>query len=190
MKNPVNCPKCLLRKDCCICPNIPHVSTFFDLTILIHPREFERKTNTGKLIPWVMDATMVQWERTTDYSAFQQHQAALLFPDTDTCNAENIQPDRLPRHLVLLDGTWQEAKKMLNRSQNLNRLRRLSLPSNAPSTFCLRRNQQALCSFETFIKLVELSGDTDTAATLSQFFARYQAHYKASESGHAVNYPG
>ena len=78
----------------------------------------------------------------------------------------------LPTHIVILDATWQEARKMLRQSLYLRSAKRISLPDVGASQFALRRNQidGGLCTIECIIALCQIAGKTEEANTLA---ARY-----------------
>ncbi|MCS6230086.1 DTW domain-containing protein [Shewanella baltica] len=84
-----------------------------------------------------------------------------------------IAAQRMPNQLVILDATWQEARKMLRQSPYLKTAARVSLPPLMPeSAFILRRNQQegGLCTAECIIALWRQCGRAEQAALLASLF--------------------
>ena len=75
-------------------------------------------------------------------------------------------------YLVILDATWQEARKMFNRSSYLNQAERVSLDISKPSEFKLRRNQieGGLSTVECVIELLRLDNNIQTAILLEDAF--------------------
>ncbi|MCB2384137.1 DTW domain-containing protein [Shewanella sp. SR1] len=93
----------------------------------------------------------------------------LLAPAQSTLIAEQ----RMPSQVVILDATWQEARKMLRQSAYLKMAARVSLPPLMPeSAFILRRNQQegGLCTAECIIALWRQCGRAEQATLLASLF--------------------
>ncbi|WP_263223007.1 tRNA-uridine aminocarboxypropyltransferase [Shewanella sp. SM29] len=94
---------------------------------------------------------------------------ALLVPAQSTV----IAAQRMPSQVVILDATWQEARKMLRQSPYLKTAERVSLPPLMPeSAFILRRNQQegGLCTAECIIALWRQCGRAEQATVLASLF--------------------
>ncbi|WP_415774897.1 tRNA-uridine aminocarboxypropyltransferase [Shewanella oncorhynchi] len=94
---------------------------------------------------------------------------ALLVPAQSTV----IAAQRMPSQVVILDATWQEARKMLRQSPYLKTAARVSLPPLMPeSAFILRRNQQegGLCTAECIIALWRQCGRAEQATLLASLF--------------------
>ncbi|MCU7975604.1 DTW domain-containing protein [Shewanella sp. SW36] len=94
---------------------------------------------------------------------------ALLVPAQSTV----IAAQRMPSQVVILDATWQEARKMLRQSPYLKTAARVSLPPLMPeSAFILRRNQQegGLCTAECIIALWRQCGREEQATLLASLF--------------------
>ncbi|MGI2100639.1 tRNA-uridine aminocarboxypropyltransferase [Shewanella oncorhynchi] len=94
---------------------------------------------------------------------------ALLVPAQSTL----IAAQRMPSQVVILDATWQEARKMLRQSPYLKTAARVSLPPLMPeSAFILRRNQQegGLCTAECIIALWRQCGREEQATLLASLF--------------------
>lgn len=147
---------------------------------------------------------IVWWRTTPDkelVAMLASKQATLLFPASDIEPAEHnaldtdlaepvlsmaqgilapVQsttlPERqAPNQVVILDATWQEARKMLRQSPYLKTAARVSLPPLMPeSAFILRRNQQegGLCTAECIIALWRQSGRLAQATVLASLFAQ------------------
>ncbi|MGS0681942.1 DTW domain-containing protein [Shewanella sp. 125m-7] len=74
----------------------------------------------------------------------------------------------LPKTLVILDATWQEARKMLRQSPYLKAANTYSLTNTPESQFTLRRNQVegGLCTLECIIELFKQADMHDEAQVL------------------------
>ena len=79
-------------------------------------------------------------------------------------------------HLIILDGTWSCARKMLRLSKNLQKLRRVSFDNKIKSKFIIKQQPDSLClstieSIYTVLNLLKESGleDADTKDFLIPF---------------------
>jgi len=136
---------------------------------LTHERELTKKTNTGQLLlqlpVWV--SRRVIWKRTLPdpwlLKLIENQRVAILYPDlpnvADQLTSERVDNDQEIQsfdHFIVIDSTWQEARKIMNRSAYLQKLPRVALPESEPSKFHLRRNQVegGLCTVEAAISLM------------------------------------
>ncbi|WP_394133210.1 tRNA-uridine aminocarboxypropyltransferase [Shewanella maritima] len=71
-------------------------------------------------------------------------------------------------HFVIIDATWQEARKVYNKSPYLHALPRVNLTPNSASIYQLRRNQRegGLCTAECAAQLLEQNGQVQAAAKI------------------------
>lgn len=74
------------------------------------------------------------------------------------------------KHLLLLDATWQLARKMYKQSPYLQTLPKVQLAGAAPSTYSLRRNQLQIgwCTAEVAIMLLKLIKNPAAARLLQE----------------------
>ncbi|GIU06398.1 tRNA-uridine aminocarboxypropyltransferase [Shewanella morhuae] len=174
------------------------------IILLTHERELTRKTNTGRLALDAFPAKVMSivWSRVAaDKNLIEilaSQQAKLLFPAEDAELANDriemglsehglqlMQTDPLsqpamPEQVVILDATWQEARKMLRQSPYLKAAARISLPPQTQqSTFILRRNQQegGLCTAECIIALWHQYGCHEQATVLASLFAQLNTRH-------------
>ncbi|ABV36617.1 DTW domain containing protein [Shewanella sediminis HAW-EB3] len=164
-----------------------------NVILLTHEREVERLTNTGALAlrAYPQWCRRIIWSRVRTDKALLQilHQpgAAVLYPavtieapvDGKSGDTQSIEPQlsasyltELPETLVIIDATWQEARKMLRQSPYLQQANKFALPEVNTSQFKLRRNQVdgGLCTLECIIRLCSLKGLCAEAEYLEQAF--------------------
>ncbi|MCL1060405.1 DTW domain-containing protein [Shewanella gelidimarina] len=173
------------------------------IILLTHEREVTRPSNTGQLalecFPDI--CTRIIWARTSPDAALvkqlQTADCALLFPEEVESPSElaalvsssekrrqpaSVEHDEqksepaMPSTLVILDATWQEARKMLRRSDYLKNAQKYSISSKHDSQFTLRRNQVdgGLCTAECIIELFKEANMPTQAAQLAEKFALMQ----------------
>ncbi len=173
-----------------------------ELVLLTHATEFDRPTNTGRLVletatsrtddsmQWQVRAPL--WQRkspdtallaslkTATDNAAQPY--VLLFPapdafpiDVDVPYSPSPDIPCFPAGFILLDATWQQAQKMYNQSPYLQALPKWQLQSAQPSAYVLRRNQklQGWCTAELVQLLWQYSGAGHAALALAQRFSDF-----------------
>jgi len=150
--------------------------------LLTHPREIPKKTNTGRLAIDTYPALCerVVWERVNPDPRLQQlasdPASALLYPATEFPEdyADPVGVDAIET-FVLLDATWQQARKMYNQSPYLQAMTKVSLDNVSDSQFTLRRNQRqgGLCTVECVIEVLQRKECSDQAQRLQQSFSEF-----------------
>jgi DTW domain-containing protein YfiP len=146
--------------------------------LLTHERELKKGSNTGRIVKECLGETVeiVVWKRTEPskeiVELIDRDQIALLYPDPDDIPARSCQDFE---NFLILDATWQEARKMYNRSPYLQKASRISLNTNEPSRYKLRRNQIAdgLSTAECAIELLFLKDQERLAEKVKTEFDRF-----------------
>ncbi|EKM26495.1 tRNA-uridine aminocarboxypropyltransferase [Vibrio sp. HENC-03] len=181
----------------CICSLLPKLSSEQSLMLLMHPNELTRDTNTGKLLAQCqLNVTQVVWDRKTPPAELLETLAnpsllpVLLFPSEESLTLEQVQQqsteqDRQPLYIIL-DATWQEARKMINKSRWLEGIAMMGLTTQVDSQYQLRRNQQEgnLCTFEVAAQLLGQLGEEQNQQQMLDFFEQYLPRFQAEKSGH------
>lgn len=147
-------------------------------TLLTHYKELEKRSNTGRLVLDVLGsaAEQVRWDRIEPpaeiVSGFEAGSAVLIYPgapeetDADFTGVSQC---------VLIDGTWQQARKIFQRSPYLRNVRRICLTPEGESRYNLRKNQKksCLCTVECVIQILQLTGQTAEAERLEELFLSF-----------------
>jgi len=190
----MSCPRCGFRHNC-ICDAEPQLSCDARFILLTHPNELNKDTNTGELMLRTLpDCQRYTWDRVNPPTELlaqlvnANYQPWLLFPSDEQHPPAPYQPEDNRQPLfILIDATWQEAKKMVRKSSWLASLPRLGLSPSSMSAYQLRRNQQAgnLCTCETGIALLQLLGEARQAEQLQDYFQCFIDTFHADKSGHA-----
>ena len=130
-----HCLRCYQRREICICPILPTVTTRTEILILRHIYEAERPSNTGRLVALAMpNSRIIPCGGGTriglspiDDEFLRAPGTWLLWPD-----GTGTQPDMSglasPNRVVVLDATWQQARRLYSSMPVLQALPRLSLP--------------------------------------------------------------
>ncbi len=154
----VICHRCFWPQALCWCGSIQSMDTRTRFVFLMHPKEFKReKAGTGRLAHLCLTRSEIHMGASFEdhpgvraLIADPQYHPVLLYPGAEAMNLTSGGPaPRLPdgrRLLVLiLDGTWSGARKMLRLSPSLQRLPRIMFTPSAPSRFVIKQQPQAGC---------------------------------------------
>ncbi len=184
------CPQCGLRYQC-ICHQQPQLSSHIQIALLTHPNELKRATNTGKLLTQTLVHCQQHiWHRTeppqTLLTQIAQQPCYLLFPSVDAQQMSQIVHTSTQQSplFIILDGTWQEAKKILNKSPWLQALPKLTLSTDSQSNYSLRRNQASgnLCTCEVGINLLQHWQPEVDVQPLQDYFNYFLQVYQADRN--------
>jgi len=192
------CPHCDFQFNC-ICSLLPKLSSEHSLMLLMHPNELARDTNTGKLLTQCqLNVTQVVWDRKAPPAELLETLAnpsllpVLLFPSEESLTLEQVQQQsneqsRRPLYIIV-DATWQEARKMINKSRWLEGIAMMGLATQADSQYQLRRNQQEgnLCTLEVAAQLLGQLGEEQNQQQMLAFFEQYLPRFQAEKSGHEL----
>lgn len=138
--------------------------------LLTHEREISKKSGTGKLVKKVLgdDCKILQWSRVEPDNYLENDidvsKSALLYPNK--CNNEiNIEDIE---NFILLDGTWQEARKIYNKTPYLKKFSKININETKQSIYNKRRNQVegGLCTAESVISILNSIGEQHLAKQL------------------------
>lgn len=149
-----------------------------NITLLTHSKEFSKRSNTGRLVVDVLgnQAEQICWDRMNPPAELLREIAtggvALVYPGA-TVEADG---DLTGIHrVILIDGTWHEARKIHQRSPYLQNIRRISLNLAEKSRYNLRKNQKesGLCTAECAIEILRRSGNTVDAERLLEGFIAF-----------------
>lgn len=147
--------------------------------LLTHERELHRPTNTGSIAIHAAGALVrrVLWQRRHPDPEIVGHieagDAALVYPVTEA--SRSLEGIPAFENFIVLDATWQEARKMYNQSPYLKSAHKVVLAPERPSDYGLRRNQRpgGLCTAECVVELLQEKGLKAAAEHLRDEFRRF-----------------
>lgn len=201
------CRICRLRKLACFCDSWPNLNSNLVLNIVEHGEELKKDSNTALLL-WkaLPDSLMQIWQRKEAIfdddvcSERDSESLPVLLMPARMANAYRGEEGRshpmlheselLGRAFVLLDGSWQQARKMYRQSLELQCLPCYELTPDEKfplKDFKLRRNQQTegFCSAQAIALLLWRMGDETGARALLAAYEQFSQHVMASRSNHA-----
>lgn len=139
----LQCPRCLRPATHCLCALIPSLDSRTRVLLLQHPSEVNHALNTARLAALGLNnAQLVVGEVFEDLPTLLNlpgYQARLLFPADDAQPLQAYAPSDQPLLLVVPDGTWRKARKLLHLNPLLAALPRVALAEGAVSRYRLRK---------------------------------------------------
>lgn len=177
----IQCARCLRPETHCLCALIPQLDSRTRVLILQHPSEVNHALNTARLaVLGLNNAELVVGEVFDDLPALLNrpgYRARLLFPADDAQPLAAYQSDggegeSRPLLLVVPDGTWRKARKLLHLNPLLAALPRVSLTPTATSRYRLRKapGPDALSTVEAIVGALQTLEAPETFEALLRPF--------------------
>jgi len=175
------CARCARPQVVCLCSHVSEMSTDTRVVILQHPRERSVPIGTARLaelgLPNSERLVGVDFEHSGELARALSNPAAppiLLFPGPGARDLSEL-ASSAPVTLLVIDGTWSQAEKILKTNPTLARLPRYALRPSAPSRYRIRKAPSPHCisTIEAIVQALQtLEGPRYLAsATLAPFEA-------------------
>ncbi|MFY8325750.1 tRNA-uridine aminocarboxypropyltransferase [Pseudoalteromonas sp. ZZD1] len=146
------CEKCQYSVVTCLCKSLVTIKNQTHIIILQHPSETKITKNTAKLLNFCLArCTLIQGESDKDFKILDTLPAAttaLLYPDDDAImldkiNSHTKQFCKQLTHLVLLDGTWKKAFKIMQLTPKLTMFKKVSFATVPTNRYRIRKAPRA-----------------------------------------------
>ena len=145
------CLRCLRPTVMCWCDTLVQVPTATRVVILMHPHERRKAIGTGRMAALcIPDAQIHVGQKVAECPGLDrvladpERPAYLLFPGPAAVDVDTAPPAG-PITLVVIDGTWAQATRMVGHDPMLQALPRVSLRPRAPSQYRIRRQPRREC---------------------------------------------
>lgn len=145
------CEGCLVEPRHCFCEALRPIACRTKVVLLMHRQELEKPTNTGRLLVRTLPNVEVVTRAVADPVPVRLAEGArplVLHPDaTRVLGEEHASPDTV---LLVPDGTWSQARRMMIRDPALLHATRVRLPPGPDSIYLLRKAPHSghLCTLE------------------------------------------
>jgi DTW domain-containing protein YfiP len=177
------CYSCLRPESHCLCSSISPFEAHCNILILQHPNEWRKYYSTAKLVAKCLTNARllraVSFEPGVIERALSGQQPYLLFP---TKTAQDCEEVVLPPNttVIAIDGTWDEARKVLRRNPVLQGIPCLSFKPGLRSNYRIRKQPKENClsTLESVGHFLKLSA---RANGLGDHVARYDRLFDAFE---------
>lgn len=175
------CPVCRLHTWLCLCAQAPRIATRTSLLLVVHVHDLGRTSNTARLLTLaVRDTTLVGHGGREAIADMASHVPAgatpvVLFPGR---GARELTPElvaSLPPSLALVvpDGNWKQAARMVKRLPLLAGAVKVALPTRAFDGSALRRNRPGrMSTYEAVTQALGAIEGEEVAGPLLDFYRR------------------
>lgn len=180
------CQRCTRPLAQCLCRLIPNLPSQTRILLLQHPDEAKHALNTARFVSLgLQNAELIIAETIDDLQQYLQlpgYRACVLFPGEEAQELAAYQVNELPLLLVVPDGTWRKARKILHCNPLLAALPRVTLPEGLRSRYRLRKAPiaESLATVEAVsYALAILEPNSDFSSLLRPFDALIEGQIQA-----------
>ncbi len=136
------CYACYRPHPHCVCGYLEPFEAHANLLLLQHPNEWRKYYSTAKLVRNSISNSQL-WRGVTFQpenlqSVIDSHETFLLYPGKDAVDCEEVALSPRSR-VIVIDGTWDEAQKIVYRNPILHSVQRISFGKPINSTYRIRR---------------------------------------------------
>ncbi len=182
--SPRRCPRCRVGLEFCFCASLRTVETETSVDIVMHHRERLRSSNTANLALLSLPKARVHVRGGMDHVfeggsvLLEGNNPLYLFPLeralplTEDYVRELRRRDPRPLQLILPDGSWGQARKVLEREKAFWRMPVVCLRGLPPSRYRLRTgpSRDGLATFEALAHALSVIEGRDRMAGLFENF--------------------
>ena len=144
------CERCLFTPSTCICGAIKRLTNKVSVVILQHPSEEKIAKNTAKLLNLSLtDCKIIKGENNTDFAMLNSlpvKSTVLLYPNEHATYLDDTNPKPALNnitHLIVIDGTWKKAYKILQLTPLLTKFKTVSFKQLPQNRYAIRKAPRA-----------------------------------------------
>jgi DTW domain-containing protein YfiP len=165
-----------MREDLCICGELTQIKSDIRVVIVMHKCEVEKSTSTARLLKMILPTCSLHvvgiQEQPLDLGDSLPPEAnpVVLYPELGS--EELAERDRgIVKTLVVPDGTWTQAKKIVRRRPELWALPRRQLPTGKRTEYTLRRNQaeSGVCTAEAVARALGILDGPEVQGRIERY---------------------
>ncbi len=187
------CPTCNASPALCVCDAMPSISLRTKIALVIHHRELSRNSNTGLLALRALLNSQVRIRGASRESLdltdllTPEYRTFLFFPSADAVELDGalVAQDSRPIQLIVPDGTWRQARKILSRHAELKELPRVRISTPNHSTFQLRAQSRPE-RMATLQAVAQALGVIESRAVQAQLMKLYHLKIGRTLAGRGV----
>ena len=161
-----HCARCLLLQEICVCGVLPRIDARTEIVLIRHLTERKLTSNTGRFAALSLpNSRILQYGggEAFDAAPIRAPRTALLY-----CSGPPRTLPFVPERLVVLDGSFRQARRMYKRVPELRDLPELSLPAPNVTPTRLRQPTQpeGMSTIEAIAAALSLLEGPELAAPL------------------------
>ncbi len=186
------CYQCFRPVSLCFCEAIPRIDNRTDVLILQHAGERFHPFNTARIVRAALRNCHLIADHNRRLGAHHlpiQPGAGLLYPQPNARSLTELPADQRPAQLVVIDGTWHQAKTIVRDVPQLRDLPCYRLTPSSAGQYRIRRepDAQSLSTLEaTVAALQALEPDTPGLDQLLSAFNKMVEDQLDLSAGHAA----
>ncbi len=166
-----HCPRCVLPLPICVCEVLPRVLATTEIILIRHVTELKLTHNTGRFAALALpNSRLLSYGGgpSFDSAGLREPSTALLY-----CSGPARPVSFVPRRLVVLDGSFRQARRMYKRVPALRELPELTLPALAVAPTRLRQppRPEGMSTIEAIAEALALLEGPERAEPLRAFYA-------------------
>ncbi len=173
-KRALRCAECWLPVHACVCAELPRIDVATRVVIVMHHVETRRASNTGRLAARILGATVrLRGEIAPGPEApIPEGRRLVLFPGPGARPLTAEDAARGPHVLIVPDGYWKQASRVLDRDPAAIGAETVTLPPGPPSRYRLRRlpHAGALSTFEAIARALAILEYPEIEAPMMRAF--------------------
>lgn len=183
------CYQCFRPRDLCFCEAIPQIDNRTHILLLQHCGERSHPFNTARIVKQALqkcDLIVGHNRSLRDQPLPIEATAGLLYPKADAPELTELSGDARPRQLVVIDGTWHQAKSIVRDTPQLRDLPGYKLSPASPGRYRIRREPtpQSLSTLEAVVSALHvLEPETQGLPQLLAAFDRMVDEQLARSAG-------
>lgn len=182
------CPKCRMHQLYCFCQHLVELKSETFISLIVHQKEYYLPSTTSYYTNLILPKTSEILLRGVKDSPINLEEnlklkgtPLVLFPDegAEVLNEQWVKKNPGQYHLIVPDGTWNQAKKVCKREEVLKPLKKVVLEHNKHSQYYLRKapSQDKLCTMESIIMALSyLEKDKSIIDKMDKFFKMMVEH--------------
>lgn len=142
------CDACHYPVATCVCHAVTPVKSRISITVLQHPTEAGHAKNTVRLLALLLsNVEIIVGDKGVDFSALKERLPAetlVVYPSDGAQSLTSLARARRQfQHIVLLDGSWRQAKKIWLSNAWLCEFDCVTIESEAESFYIIRKAPDA-----------------------------------------------
>lgn len=140
------CYQCFRPLPLCFCSAIPRIDNRTSVLILQHIGERFHRFNTARIVRKALRNCQLIVDHNRRFAAYDlpiQANAGLLYPGVNARSLSELPVSQRPSQLVIVDGTWHQAKTIVRDVPQLRDLPCYQLTPSSPGQYRIRREPNA-----------------------------------------------
>lgn len=188
------CLKCFRPRSHCLCDVMSSFEAHCNVLILQHPAERRKYYSTAKLVTNLISNSKrirgIEFSAEEIASQFDSKKTYLLYPSAEAVDCVDI-PLTKDDTVIVLDGTWVEARKILYKSPHLKSFPHLTFKAPLVSNYQIRKQprENYLSTIESIGHLLKLNAVANSLHTKVDEYQKLFDIFTQMVEQQLVNFP-